>query len=160
MSKLFHLFVYGTLRSGYANHDRYCREKISIYPAITHGKLYDLPYGYPALKCPPSYILWKGSNDISRDLDTQNETAISQKNRTEPIDGFTKIYGQVLSFLDPEKAIPPIDRLEGFSHNGNSLYTRVLIPVYFIDHWSPVWAFEYARSIEGPFLPNGIWNSD
>jgi gamma-glutamylcyclotransferase (GGCT)/AIG2-like uncharacterized protein YtfP len=43
------VFVYGTLKPGAANFDRYCgTEVVSIYRAYIYGQLYDLPsFGYP-----------------------------------------------------------------------------------------------------------------
>lgn len=43
------LFVYGTLQSEQSN-SHYCRNAISIEPAIVCGKLYQLSAGYPALQ--------------------------------------------------------------------------------------------------------------
>ena len=44
-----HLFVYGTLMRGQANHDRFCADALTIEPAVTTGRLYHLPMGFPAL---------------------------------------------------------------------------------------------------------------
>jgi gamma-glutamylcyclotransferase (GGCT)/AIG2-like uncharacterized protein YtfP len=43
------LFVYGTLKPGEANFDRYCRTAISAQPAWVQGQLYVLNLGYPGL---------------------------------------------------------------------------------------------------------------
>ncbi len=43
------LFCYGSLMSGFWNHDRYCRDALTIEPAVTTGWLYHLPYGFPAM---------------------------------------------------------------------------------------------------------------
>lgn len=44
------IFVYGTLKPGEANYDRYCKGRvISETPAIALGYLYALPVGYPAM---------------------------------------------------------------------------------------------------------------
>ncbi|MGF1537686.1 MAG: gamma-glutamylcyclotransferase [Elainellaceae cyanobacterium] len=44
------IFVYGTLKPGEANYDRYCKGRvISETPAIAPGYLYALPAGYPAV---------------------------------------------------------------------------------------------------------------
>jgi gamma-glutamylcyclotransferase (GGCT)/AIG2-like uncharacterized protein YtfP len=43
------IFVYGTLKPGEANHDRYCQSITHIQPAIALGTLYALPLGYPAM---------------------------------------------------------------------------------------------------------------
>jgi len=44
-----HLFVYGTLMRGGANHARFCADALTIEPAITTGRLYHLPAGFPAM---------------------------------------------------------------------------------------------------------------
>jgi gamma-glutamylcyclotransferase (GGCT)/AIG2-like uncharacterized protein YtfP len=44
------VFVYGTLLVGGVLHDRWCGDAVTIEPASTNGKLYDLPLGFPALK--------------------------------------------------------------------------------------------------------------
>ena len=44
-----HLFVYGTLMCGQANHDRFCGDALTIEPAVTTGRLYHLPMGFPAM---------------------------------------------------------------------------------------------------------------
>ena len=44
-----HLFVYGTLMRGQANHGRFCADALTIEPAVTTGRLYHLPMGFPAL---------------------------------------------------------------------------------------------------------------
>lgn len=43
------VFVYGTLRQGFANHARFCFDVLEVIPASTAGRLYDLPYGFPAM---------------------------------------------------------------------------------------------------------------
>jgi gamma-glutamylcyclotransferase (GGCT)/AIG2-like uncharacterized protein YtfP len=44
-----HLFVYGTLMRGQANHARFCAEALTIEPAVTTGRLCHLPMGFPAM---------------------------------------------------------------------------------------------------------------
>jgi gamma-glutamylcyclotransferase (GGCT)/AIG2-like uncharacterized protein YtfP len=50
MDDLLHIFVYGSLKPGAANFDRYCRAKVvSSQRGYVDGDLYDLPsLGYPA----------------------------------------------------------------------------------------------------------------
>lgn len=44
------VFVYGTLKPGECNYQRYCVGRvIETYPAITFGQLFDLPMGYPGM---------------------------------------------------------------------------------------------------------------
>ena len=44
-----HLFVYGTLMRGQANHDHFCADALTIEAAVTAGRLYHLPMGFPAM---------------------------------------------------------------------------------------------------------------
>lgn len=50
MTEDLHVFVYGTLKPGAANFDRYCGNKVvNSHRAHIYGELYDLPLsGYPA----------------------------------------------------------------------------------------------------------------
>jgi len=43
------LFVYGTLLRGAPNHGRYCIDALTIEPASTAGRLYDLLGGFPCM---------------------------------------------------------------------------------------------------------------
>lgn len=43
------VFCYGTLTRGMALHDRYCRDALTVEPAVTAGRLYHLHYGFPAM---------------------------------------------------------------------------------------------------------------
>jgi gamma-glutamylcyclotransferase (GGCT)/AIG2-like uncharacterized protein YtfP len=50
MSNKVSVFVYGTLKPGEVNYQRYCLGKvIEEKPTIAFGKLFDLPLGYPAM---------------------------------------------------------------------------------------------------------------
>ena len=49
-SYLLKVFVYGTLKPGEVNYQRYCTGKvIQAQSAIAPGQLFDLPAGYPAM---------------------------------------------------------------------------------------------------------------
>jgi hypothetical protein len=56
VNTMISIFVYGTLKRGYANHDRFCHNAIDIQPATVLGRLYDLG-AYPALEVPDESIL-------------------------------------------------------------------------------------------------------
>jgi hypothetical protein len=49
---ILRLFVYGTLKRGYWNHQRFCAQARSIEPAVVWGRLYHLHAGFPALEVP------------------------------------------------------------------------------------------------------------
>jgi len=44
-----HVLCYGTLMKGLAHHARFCGDALTIEPAVTTGRLFHLPYGYPAM---------------------------------------------------------------------------------------------------------------
>ena len=43
------IFVYGSLKRGYGNHNYFCKNMINCVPCTTKGTLYDTGYGFPAL---------------------------------------------------------------------------------------------------------------
>jgi gamma-glutamylcyclotransferase (GGCT)/AIG2-like uncharacterized protein YtfP len=65
------VFVYGTLKPGEINFQRYCQGKIiESQAAIAQGQLYRLPFGYPAMTFGKG---WVGGFILSfRDLDLLN----------------------------------------------------------------------------------------
>jgi len=71
------------------------------------------------------------------------------------------VYGEFLTFDDPEHRLPAIDRLEGFHPGGPSLYRRVLVPVC-IRQEIVLGAWAYAGDSEPRFhrlLRAGRWPS-
>lgn len=118
------LFVYGTLKRGFANHERFCSRARSIEPAVVWGRLYHLPAGYPALEVPESSVLAYGTPDPRADAQTQDHAHSLLFQR--PAGDWDLIKGELATFDDPELDLPPIDRLEGFDPGGHSLYRRVL----------------------------------
>ena len=53
---LLRLFVYGTLKRGYWNHDLFCEGVLEIREAQIRGRLYEGP-GFPVLEVPDEDIL-------------------------------------------------------------------------------------------------------
>lgn len=50
MLNIVNIFVYGTLKPGESNYQRYCAGKVlSAKRAIALGQLFALPFGYPAM---------------------------------------------------------------------------------------------------------------
>lgn len=54
ITRMTTLAVYGTLKDGYANHDRFCRGVLSVEPITIIGRLYQFPSGIPILQVPRS----------------------------------------------------------------------------------------------------------
>jgi gamma-glutamylcyclotransferase (GGCT)/AIG2-like uncharacterized protein YtfP len=49
-SEAVNVFVYGTLKPGESNYQRYCANQVlTVKRAIAFGRLYHLPCGYPAM---------------------------------------------------------------------------------------------------------------
>lgn len=48
--KPLRVFVYGTLKPGECNYDRYCAASVvAVQEAFAYGQLFALPFGYPAM---------------------------------------------------------------------------------------------------------------
>ncbi len=127
---LFRLFVYGTLKRGYWNHEAFCSKAVSIQDATVRGRLYEFPSGIPVLEVPEHDVIAHGSANVLGDLAIQLGLEVSLPEHLE-CDGETwrQIEGELVSLPNPGISLPPIDRLEGFNPDGASLYHRVLVPV-------------------------------
>ena len=132
---ILRLFVYGTLKRGYWNHDRFCRGVLDVQEAVVRGRLCEMPSGIPVLQVPEEDIIAHGTADPLADVATQARFAEDLASILEPVpENATAgdcgpVYGELLTFDDPEHRLPAIDRLEGFHPGGRSLYRRVLVPV-------------------------------
>ena len=62
---LLRLFVYGTLKRGYWNHERFWRGVLSVEEAVVRGLLYELPSGIPVLEVPEADVLAHGTADVA-----------------------------------------------------------------------------------------------
>jgi hypothetical protein len=69
------LFVYGTLKRGYWNHERFCRGVLSVEEAVVRGRLYEFPSGIPVLEVPEADVLAHGTADPLADVATQARLA-------------------------------------------------------------------------------------
>ncbi|MGF1470446.1 MAG: gamma-glutamylcyclotransferase [Rubrobacteraceae bacterium] len=152
----FVLFVYGTLKCGFGNHERFCRGVSNIEKALVPGELYELPFGFPALVVARDLIRATGPRDPSAD-------AATQRRLDEPLPSLatddSRVFGELLTFDDPEDRLPGLDQLEGFEPGGNSLYRRVLVPVQTAN--SNLWAWAYAiDSPAGARVSSGFWSPE
>ncbi len=145
------VFVYGTLKRGERNHDRFCQGVIRIREATIHGWLYNLPFGFPALAAPEESVLAVGTLDYSADAERQVATIPEEV----PIRGDI-VHGELLTFDDPLARLPALDGLEGFRPDEDCLYRRVLIPVRADDGMQAAWAYAIERA-SGEYLPGGRW---
>ena len=127
------LFVYGTLKRGYRNHQDFCQGFVAVREATVRGRLYEGP-GYPILEVPDAEILAQGSTDHLADAATQarlshqEQAGLQQLPEGTTGDTWDTVYGEMFTFDDPRTRLPSIDRLEGFDPGGRCLYRRVLVP--------------------------------
>jgi gamma-glutamylcyclotransferase (GGCT)/AIG2-like uncharacterized protein YtfP len=164
---MLRLFVYGTLKRGFWNHDRFCRGVLDIREAEVRGRLYEMHSGIPVLQVPDGDVLAHGSPDPLADVAAQ--ARLSEQLASYPVPALQsatagdcgRVYGELLTFNDPETRLPAIDRLEGFRPSGPSLYRRVLVPVY-IEHSipRPVWLYIGTSCLNDKiFLSSSRWPS-
>jgi gamma-glutamylcyclotransferase (GGCT)/AIG2-like uncharacterized protein YtfP len=148
------LFVYGTLKRGQSNHERFCRGLISAREATVRGRLYELPFGFPALVVPEADVRATGTTDYLADAEASHEEA----EPSEMPSSWDAVQGELLAFDDPEERLPVLDRLEGFRPGEKSLYRRVLIPATLTQTGTTILAWAYAiESASGLYLPGGHW---
>ena len=68
------------------------------------------------------------------------------------------VYGELITFEDPESRLPAIDRLEGFRPGGRSLYRRVLVPAIVKGASELAWVYTVeATGIKGRRIESGSW---
>ena len=171
------LFVYGTLKRGCWNHERFCRGVLSMEEAVVRGSLYELPSDNPVLEVPEADVLARGTADPLADVATclravthrqaQARFARDLASILEPVPenatagDWGPVYGELLTFDDPESHLPAIDRLEGFHPGGSSLYKRVLVPVHARESIVVAWLYIGDRLLENRISPttNSQWPS-
>jgi len=165
---ILRLFVYGTLKRGCWNHERFCRGVLSVEEAVVRGRLYELPSGIPVLEVPEADVLAHGTADPLADVATQARPAAEFAARAAhpelgendvPSGRWGSVYGELLTFDDPETRLPAIDHLEGFLPDGPSLYRRVLVPVHISRQLYPAWMYAgRPRSWGWRHLQSGTWS--
>ena len=161
---MLRLFVYGTLKRGFWNHDRFCRGVLTVEDAVIRGRLFETPSGIPVLMVPEEDILAVGTINPRADVATQARVAARMSNPKPTPDRLLKnatgspwasVYGEILTFDDPETRLPAIDRPEGFHPGGPCLYRRVLVPVQVNGADLPAWLYVSEDPISGRLTPLG-----
>ena len=167
-SGMLRLFVYGTLKRGFWNHDRFCRGVVAVEDALVRGRLFETSSGIPVLQVPEEDILAVGTTNPLADVAAQAHVAACMFNSKPTPDRLPKkgtgapwgpVYGELLTFDDPETRLPAIDRLEGFHPGGPCLYRRVLVPAQVNGAGLPAWLYVAGDRWTGACKPlnGGIW---
>jgi gamma-glutamylcyclotransferase (GGCT)/AIG2-like uncharacterized protein YtfP len=149
------MFVYGTLKRGERNHERYCSGALRVEEGAVRGELYDLPlFGYPELIVPEESVRAFGTDDPAGDAELQERLVHGRRSTFEG----HLVSGEIFYFDDAGSRLPAIDRLEGFDPaDASSHYRRVLLPVEpEIGRSLLAWAY-VVREPSGTFLPYGRW---
>jgi len=160
---ILRLFVYGTLKRGYWNHDRFCRGVLDVQEAVVRGRLYEMPSGIPVLEVPETDILAHGTADPLADVATQARLAGHLASYLEPMPesatagDWRPVYGELLTFDDPSTRLPAIDRLEGFHPGGSGMYQRVLVLSYAGKEPIPAWLYMVMDVHGARAIPGGSW---
>ncbi len=145
-SDMLKLFVYGTLKRGYWNHDAFCQGVLEVRNAKVRGRLYEGP-GFPVLEVPDEDVLAYGTANPLADMATKAGLSDSMGSDPRPLPERTTagawgtVYGELFTFDDSEFRLPAIDRLEGFRPGGSSLYRRVLVPAAVNGSQELAWAY-------------------
>ena len=150
------LFVYGTLKRGFHNH-RFVVQASAIQPAWTWGRLWHLQAGFPALEVPDPLILAHGSDRPLHDARLQTKSPPFPAGK--PDGDWDWIGGELVTLVDPEANLPPIDRLEGFRPDDArypSLYDRVLVPVWTATAGGVAWTYDGAK-LRSEGIRCGFW---
>ncbi|WP_211341206.1 gamma-glutamylcyclotransferase family protein [Desulfoglaeba alkanexedens] len=82
---MLRLFVYGTLKRGFWNHDRFCRGVLDVREAVVRGRLYEMHSGIPVLQVPDGDVLAHGSPDPLADVAAQAQFSEQPASYSEPI---------------------------------------------------------------------------
>ncbi|UZP68501.1 gamma-glutamylcyclotransferase [Desulfovibrio mangrovi] len=144
MSSPFRLFVYGTLKLGGDNHDRYCRDAVAITPALLKGRIVERPEGYPTLFVPPDLIMAYGSTAYEMDADLCGSSVpshMSPPQYLKPCLPWGHVFGHVLLFHKARPYMEHLDMLEDFFLDRPCMYERVLVPVWSIGDLLSCWTY-------------------
>jgi gamma-glutamylcyclotransferase (GGCT)/AIG2-like uncharacterized protein YtfP len=161
---MLRLFVYGTLKRGFWNHDRFCRGVVTVEDALVRGRLFETSSGIPVLQVPEEDILAVGTTKPLADVATQAHVTARMPSPEPTPDRLPKkgtgapwapVYGELLTFDDPETRLPSIDRLEGFHPGCPCLYRRVLVSAQANGTELPAWLYVGEDPISRRFTPLG-----
>src|ERR687885_990208 len=127
------VFVYGTLKPGEINYDRYCAGRVvQEQPAIAYGQLYHLSLGYPGM------ILGDGQ-----------------------VQGFLLTFADSAIFdsLDELEDYNPNRPQEDNEYNREQITVYDLVGQSLGLAWVYFMTLEKVQSFKGVLIPSGCWTS-
>ena len=137
--------------------------------AVVRSRLFETSSSIPVLEVPEEDILAVGTTNPLADVAAQAHVTARMSNPEPTPDRLPKkgtgapwghVYGELLTFDDPENRLPAIDRLEGFHPDGPCLYRRVLTSAQVHGIVLPAWLYVGENPIPGRLKPLGksIWS--
>lgn len=134
LNDLIRVFVYGTLKPGESNYQRYCAGKVlEAKRAIAFGQLFSLPLGYPAM--------------------TEGES---------PVEGFLLSFPDetILHHLDWLEDYYPHQSAAENEYNRQQIETYNLDFAPLGSAWGYLMTPERVRACGGVLLPDGWWSAE
>lgn len=104
---------------------------------------------------PEGLFLARGTADPLADAHRQQE--IHKPRFGRPAGDWDLIQGELVTFTDPLRYLPPIDRLEGFRPGGHSMYQRVMVAVLCERTSIPAWIYWMPCPAHGERVTKGQW---
>ena len=133
MTPELRVFAYGTLKTGFPNHDAYCAGVLRTCPAWLQGRLFKLSAEIPAMTARDEDILVYGTASVAADIEAQEYFEFLLRSGQAGGPGSSgasiwgKVRGELLIFNDPETRLPLLDSLEEFQPGCPSTYIRALV---------------------------------
>jgi len=121
------------------------------------SRLYQLPAGFPAVVITEEPILAHGAAAPPADARTQAEFAARGVAMPEVEGDWDTVHGAWISFPEPGRNLPPLDRLEGFRPDGDGLYRRALVAAQAATGVEAVWVYHMGGIGRGRRLEDGCW---
>jgi gamma-glutamylcyclotransferase (GGCT)/AIG2-like uncharacterized protein YtfP len=82
----------------------------------------------------------------------------AQARSIEPTCDWDLIHGGLVTFTDPQRDLPPIDRLEGFRPGGHSMYQRMMAAMLCGRTPIPAWTYWMPCVDNGTQIGTGVWH--
>ena len=120
------------------------------------GRPYHLHAGFLALDVTENLILARGIANPLADARRQQETGTPQFGR--PTGDWDLVHGELVTFTDPQRDLPPIDRLEGLRPGGHRMYQRVTVAVLCGRTSIPAWIYWMPHVENATRLDISVWH--
>ena len=154
------VFVYGTLKTGFGNHNKFCMSAFMIKDAVLDGTLYNM--GLPYVTVPKENQFCIGSMDYKRDCQMLQKLHLELEQTQLTIEPEIGVQGELL-FFDDWNNLTNIDALEGFrGKDSQNHYTRVLTTCWMNGIEEPCFVYVENNAkflLESDIIQNGDYSN-